>query len=68
MCYYESESKMCSKTTISTVNNLHICWNLDVTSLYYRPVAIGAFWGSVPNFFVPPNFVVPRKVCFKHIP
>jgi len=31
MCYYESESKICSKTNISTVNSLHICWNLNVT-------------------------------------
>jgi len=30
MCY-ESESKLCSKTTISMFNSLHICWNLDVT-------------------------------------
>jgi len=27
-CCYESESKICFKTTISTVNSLHICWNL----------------------------------------
>jgi len=25
------------------------------------------FMGSVPKFFVPPNFVVPRKARFKHI-
>ena len=31
VCYYESESKICSKITISTVNSLHIWWNLDVT-------------------------------------
>jgi len=35
MCYYESESKICSETTISTVNSLHISWNLDVT--YFVP-------------------------------
>ena len=28
---YVSESKICSKTTISKVNSLHICWNLDAT-------------------------------------
>jgi len=30
MCCYEYESKICSKTTIATVNSLHIGWNLDV--------------------------------------
>jgi len=33
MCYYESESKICSKT-ISTVNSLRIYWNLDVYNFY----------------------------------
>jgi len=31
MCYYEAESKICSRTAISAVNSLYICWNLDVT-------------------------------------
>ena len=48
MCYYESESKICSETTISTVNSLHICWNLDVT--YFVPsLAMGAFRSSAPK-------------------
>jgi len=56
MCYYESESKICPETTISTVNNLHIFRNLDVTLLYSRPIAMGTFRSSVPNSFVPPKF------------
>jgi len=50
MYYYESESRIFSKPTISTVNSLHICWNLDATFIYVRPVAMGAFRGSVPKF------------------
>ena len=36
--------------------------------LYARPVAMWTCRGSAPKFFNPPNFVMPRKVCFKHIP
>jgi len=56
MCYYESESKICSETTISTVSSLHIFWNLDAPLLYSRPTAMGTFRGSVPNFFAAPKF------------
>jgi len=55
MCYYESEPKICSKATIFKVNSAHICWKLE-------PVAMGHS-GAVSR-----NFVVPRKVCFKHTP
>jgi len=33
-----------------------------------RPADTGAFGGSYPQiFFVPPNFVVLRKICFKYM-
>jgi len=64
MCYYESESKTCSKITTSTVNNLHIYWILDVTLLCSRPISLGAFRGSVPNFFMPPKFCCAQKSSF----
>jgi len=63
MCYYKFESKICSKTTISTVNSLHICWNLNVTlPLYVRPVTMGAFRGSVPKFLLCPETLV-LNIC-----
>jgi len=63
MCCYESESKMCFKTTISTVNSLHIFWILDATFTLSWACKHG--WHSEA---VSPNFVVHRKVCFKRIP
>jgi len=60
--YYQSESKIRFKTTISTVNRLHICWNFKSFTLI-QAVAVGH---SGP---VSLNFVVPRReVSLKHIP
>jgi len=50
MCHYESESKICSATTISTISSLHICWNLHVTFTLCQARSHGAFKGSVPKF------------------
>jgi len=57
MCYYESESKICSRT-ISTVNGLHICWNLDVSFTLCLACSHGGIQAQFPFIFVP------RKVCF----
>jgi len=46
MRYYESQSKICSKTTISTVNSPHICWNLDVTFTLCQPRSHGGIQGQ----------------------
>jgi len=67
MCYYELESKIYFKTTISTVKSLHICWNLEVL-LYARPVAMRAFRSGVAKFFVPRSLfwtytVIKQKSC-----
>jgi len=58
MCYYKLEPKICSETTISTVNSLHICWNLDVTFILCQVHSHGDIQGQCPKFFVP------RKVYF----
>jgi len=48
MCYYESESKLCSKTTISTVNSLHTCWNLDVAFPLFHTNSHGGIQKECP--------------------
>jgi len=58
MHHYEAESKICSKTTISTVNSLHICWNLDVTFTLSQARSHGVFRGSVPKFFCAPQILL----------
>jgi len=50
MCY-ESESKLCSKTTISMFNSLYICWNLDVTFTLCQARSHGSIQGKCPKFF-----------------
>ena len=58
MCY-ESESKICSKTIISTVNSLHICWNLGVTVTLCQARSNGGIQGQCPkNFLCPEKFVL----------
>jgi len=47
ICYYESESKIWFKTTMSTVNSLYIFWNLDVTFTLCQAYSHG---GIVPKF------------------
>jgi len=44
-------------------------WAIVLKRILLRPVAKGTTGGSDPqNFFLcPPNFVVPSKICFKHI-
>ena len=59
MCYYEFESKICSETTIFTVNSLHICWNLYVTFTLCQARSHGGIQGAVSL-----NFFVPKKVMF----
>jgi len=55
-------NKKCFKTTISTVNSLDICWNLEETFTLCQARNHGEHSRAVP-----PNFIVPRKICFKHI-
>jgi len=61
MCCYESESKLCSKITIFTVNSLHICWNLDVTFTLCQAQSHGGIKGSVPKFFRSPKFCAQKS-------
>jgi len=44
-----------------------ITYLLQQICVVHRPVGMGAF-GAMPQIFLcPPNCVVPRKICFKHI-
>jgi len=48
MCFYESESKICYKTNISTVQSLHTCWNLGVTSTLCYACSHRSIQGQCP--------------------
>jgi len=64
MCYYGSESKIFSKTTISTVTSLHICWNLDVTVTLLQARSHEGIQGNVPEFYCLPQILLSQKNLF----
>ena len=47
-CYYEFEPKICSENIISTVNSLHIFWNLDVTFILCQARSHGGIQWQCP--------------------
>jgi len=64
MCYYESESKIGSETTVSTVNNLHICWNLDVNFTLCQARSHGGIQEQCPSIFLCPQWCCAQKSLF----